>query len=89
LGYGGPVGGTRRNWRLEGVTALHPVLDHGEDDDAELASLQAAFPQFLIWRENIHGRCRYVARSQHLNLNPHTVITDDPGELCTALSKPA
>ena len=54
-----------------------------------LTALQQEFPQFSIWRENVHGRSRYVARSQHLNLNPHTVITDDPDELRTALSRPA
>lgn len=46
------------------------------------------FPQFHIWRENMHGRRRYVARSQHLSVNPYTVITSDPGELRAALSRP-
>jgi hypothetical protein len=67
-------------------------LNIAPDDDAaasELASLQASFPQFRIWRENLPGRRRYVARSQHLILNPHTVITDDPDELRAALSGPA
>jgi hypothetical protein len=54
-----------------------------------LTALQEEFPHFTIWRENMHGRPRYVARSQHLNLNPHTVITDDPDELRAALSRPS
>jgi hypothetical protein len=67
---------------------LQPLPDH-DADAGELASLQADFPQFRIWRENLPGRHRYVARSQHLSVNPHTVITDDPDELRAALSRPA
>jgi hypothetical protein len=54
-----------------------------------LAALQEDFPQFRIWRENMLGRRRYVARSQHPGVNPHTVITNDPDELRAALSRPA
>ncbi len=54
-----------------------------------LTALQDEFPQFRIWRESIHGRHRYVACSQHLDLNPHTVITDDPEELRAALGRSA
>ncbi len=54
-----------------------------------LTALQDEFPQFLIWRENVYGRRRYVARSQDLSVNPHTVITSDPDELRAALSRPA
>jgi hypothetical protein len=64
--------------------------DHDPAADAhELARLQADFPQFRIWRESLPGRSRYIARSQHLSVNPHTVITDDPAELRTALTGPA
>jgi hypothetical protein len=54
-----------------------------------LPALQQQFPAFLIWRENMSGRRRYVARSQHLSVNPHTVVTDDPDELRAALSRPS
>jgi hypothetical protein len=51
----------------------------------ELAELQEQFREFHIWREVIRERARYVARSHHLGLHPHTVITDDPAELRAAL----
>jgi hypothetical protein len=41
----------------------------------ELASLQAGFPQFRIWREVICNRARYNARSLHRGTHPHTVVT--------------
>lgn len=52
---------------------------------AELAILQAQFPCFRIWRERTCDRARYVARSLHPGLNPHTVVTDDIDELRAAL----
>jgi hypothetical protein len=65
-----------------------PAPDHDAAAEAdELASLQADYPQFRIWRETMPGRRRYVARSQHLSVNPHTVITDDPDELRAALGR--
>jgi hypothetical protein len=51
----------------------------------ELTTLQGEFPDFRIWRETIADRVRYVARSRHANLNPHTVVTDDLAELRAAL----
>jgi hypothetical protein len=51
----------------------------------ERASLRKDFPRFRIWRETIRDRVRYVARSKHPGLNPHTVITDDLAELRAAL----
>jgi hypothetical protein len=66
-------------------TGYHPVIT-GPDP---LPVLQQQFPAFYIWRENVHGRRRYIARSQRLSVNPHTVITDDPDELRAALSRPA
>ena len=51
----------------------------------DLASFRATFPCFRIWREQTCDRARYVARSLHPGLNPHTVVTDDLDELCAAL----
>jgi len=51
------------------------------------AELQKEFPQFLIWRETIGQRARYVARSTCHGLNPHTVVTGDPAELRAALEE--
>jgi hypothetical protein len=70
---------------------MQPWPDDGEAAPAsrdQLAALCEDFPQYRIWRENVYGRHRYVARSQHLSVNPHTVITDDPDELRAALSRP-
>ncbi len=53
----------------------------GED----LAVLQAEFPAFSIWEEQMPGRARYVARSRTEGINPHTVITADVDELREAL----
>ena len=53
----------------------------GED----LAVLQAEFPAFRIWEEQMPGRVRYVARSRTEGINPHTVITADVDELREAL----
>jgi hypothetical protein len=51
----------------------------------DLASLRARFPCFRIWREHTFDRARYMARSLHPGLNPHTVLTDDFDELRAAL----
>jgi len=50
-----------------------------------LAELRREFPQFRIWREILPGRSRYIARSQRVGLNPHTIVTDDVAELRSAL----
>jgi hypothetical protein len=50
-----------------------------------LPGLREAFPEFRIWREDTHGRTRYIACRQHPDQHPHTVITDDPAELRDAL----
>ena len=60
------------------------------DDEAapgapDLADLRAEFPCFRIWHEETCDRAWYVARSLHLELNPHTVITGNSGELRAAL----
>jgi hypothetical protein len=51
----------------------------------DLAVLQAKFPAFRIWEEQMPGRVRYVARSRLGGVNPHTVITADLDELREAL----
>ena len=51
----------------------------------DLTDLRAEFPAFRIWREELPGRPRYVARSRHQGQNPHTVVTQDLGELREAL----
>jgi O-methyltransferase involved in polyketide biosynthesis len=51
----------------------------------ELAVLRREFPGFRIWMEVIGDRTRYIARSVHLRNSPHTVVTDDLGELRGAL----
>jgi hypothetical protein len=62
----------------------------GLDDEAvrsapDLASWGAEFPCFRIWHEHTCDRIRYLARSLHPGLNPHTVVTDDISELRAAL----
>jgi hypothetical protein len=47
----------------------------------ELAVLRADYPGYKIWREVTPGRERYIARSLHFGLNPHTVVTEDLSEL--------
>ena len=47
----------------------------------ELAVLRDDYPGYKIWREVTPGRERYIARSLHFGLNPHTVVTADLSEL--------
>jgi hypothetical protein len=51
----------------------------------ELAGLRAEFPCFRFWREQACDRARYVARSLHPGMNPHTVVTGDIDELRAVL----
>ena len=55
----------------------------------DLAVLRADYPGYKIWREITPGRDRYVARSLIEGLNPHTVVTDDLGELRDVLEPAA
>jgi hypothetical protein len=62
----------------------------GLDDEAarnapELAGLHADFPCFRIWHEETCDRVMYMSRSLHLEINPHTVMTGNIGELRAAL----
>ena len=47
----------------------------------EMAVLRDDYPGYKIWREVTPGRERFVARSLHFGLNPHTVVTADLSEL--------
>lgn len=51
-----------------------------------LASLQADFPGYKIWPEDFPDGVRFIARSRHAGLHPHTVVTADPAELRCALN---
>ena len=51
----------------------------------QLAALRDEFPGFRIWRETIGDRMRYIARGAGLGISPHTVVTDELGELRAAL----
>lgn len=53
-----------------------------EDD---VATVQADFPGYRIWREILPGRDRYIVRSLVPGLSPHTLVTDDLAELRDAL----
>jgi hypothetical protein len=52
----------------------------------ELASLQADFPQFQIWRETTCRHTRYIARRLHPGVHPHTLVSPDPDEIRAELS---
>lgn len=64
-------------------------------DNTTLPTVRAEFPQFRIWRETTSNRIRYIARSLHRGIRPHTVVTADLAELRAELragpdaSKPA
>src|SRR5262249_41570029 len=49
--------------------------------EEELATVQADFPGYRIWREVLPGPDRYVVWSLLPGLSPHTVVTDDLSEL--------
>jgi O-methyltransferase involved in polyketide biosynthesis len=52
----------------------------------DLTALRSEFPTHKIWRDETRGQVRYVARSRHLGLGPHTVITPSVAELRDALA---
>ncbi len=51
----------------------------------QLPGLRAEFPCFRIWHEDACDCALYMSRSLHLEINPHTVMTGDIGELRAAL----
>jgi hypothetical protein len=56
------------------------------EHEVTLATLQEEFPAFRITLEPTAAGHRYIARSLHLNRNPHTLVTHDPAEMRAALS---
>jgi hypothetical protein len=60
-----------------------PTLD--AKGERELASLQADFPAYEIWREVTGHGMQYNARGRTLGLHPHTVVRADPGGIRAAL----
>jgi O-methyltransferase involved in polyketide biosynthesis len=51
----------------------------------DLTVMEAEFPAYDIWREELPGRTMYVARTRRWDLNPYSVATQDLGELCDVL----
>jgi len=51
----------------------------------QLPGLRADFPCFRIWHEETCERAVFMSRSLHLEINPHTVMTGNIGELRAAL----
>jgi hypothetical protein len=51
-----------------------------------LTAMQRDFPAYDIWQETTFTGVRYIARSRHLNQNPHTLVTSDPAELRAVLA---
>ena len=68
----------RPGWQQRQETLARAGGPVSEDD---LATVQADFPGYRIWREILPGRDRYVVRSLVPGLSPHTLVTDDLGEL--------
>jgi hypothetical protein len=58
----------------------------GSPDRDELTLLAAEFPAFRFWRQTFYDRTLYTAQSTSLSTRPHTVVTDDLGELRAALT---
>jgi hypothetical protein len=51
--------------------------------------MAADFPEFAIWREHTGERVQYIARRNHGGVHPHTIVTSDPAELRTCLTRSA
>jgi hypothetical protein len=65
---------------MQGVGTMHPA-PADDSDKAEVARLQASFPQFRIWRESTYRGPRYIACRLQPGTRPHTLITSHLGEL--------
>jgi hypothetical protein len=57
-----------------------------QDGAADVAAMEAEFPEFAIWQEFAGGRIQYIARRMRRGVHPHTVVTSDPAELRACLS---
>jgi hypothetical protein len=53
----------------------------------DLAAMAAEFPEFAIWQEYAGERVQYIARRNHGGVHPHTIVTSDPAELRTCLTR--
>jgi hypothetical protein len=56
-----------------------------QDSAADVAAMEAEFPEFAIWREYTGGRIQYIARRMRRGVHPHTIVTSDPAELRACL----
>jgi len=56
-----------------------------QDEAADVAAMEAEFPEFAIWREYAGGRIQYIARRMRRGVHPHTIVTSDPAELRACL----
>lgn len=74
------AGGLAEPNKVKGENATAQELPH------PLSALRAEFPGHWISLENLCGKIRYVARTLHFGLNPHTVVTNDLDELAAALA---
>jgi hypothetical protein len=66
------------------IDHVRPVSVNGARPD-DLASVAADFPHYQFSRESVRNRTRYVARTRHDGINPHTLVTGDLAELRAAL----
>lgn len=56
-----------------------------EDGLADVAAMEAEFPEFAIWQEYAGERIQYIARRMRRGVHPHTIVTSDPAELRACL----
>jgi hypothetical protein len=56
-----------------------------QDGAADVAAMEAEFPEFAIWQEVAGGRVQYIARRIRRGVHPHTIVTSDPAELRACL----
>jgi hypothetical protein len=57
-----------------------------QDGAADVAAMEADFPEFAIWREYAGERVQYIARRMRREVHPHTIVTSDPAELRACLA---
>jgi len=57
-----------------------------QDGAADVAAMEAEFPEFAIWQEYAGERVQYIARRMRREVHPHTIVTSDPAELRACLA---